>query len=78
MEKLQVMRDVVSVVAILFLYVTAILVMALADVGIGYLIVRWSGTIKKASELPQPEAPLPKLPDDHKVVVIGGGLKRWE
>jgi hypothetical protein len=78
MDKLQVVRDVVGTVAIVFCYITAVLVMALADVGMSLLLVKWSGRLKKLSHLPQPEAPLPKLPDDQKVVVIGGGLKRWE
>ena len=78
MEDLQVIGEFVRVVAVLFAYVTAVLVMALADVGITVLLLKWSSKIRKASELPQPEVPLPQLPDDHKVVVLGGAVKRWD
>jgi hypothetical protein len=72
------MRDLILNVAVLFAFVTAVLVMALADMGITLLLFKWSSKIKKASTLPQPKVPLPELPPDHKVVVLGGGVKRWE
>jgi hypothetical protein len=78
MNKLQVLRDVVTTAAIVFAYVTAVLVMALADAAITVLLFKLSGKIKKASELPQPQVLLPELPPDHKVVVIGGGIRKWE
>jgi hypothetical protein len=78
MRDLHAVREFVTVVAVLFAYLTAVLVMALADVGMTILLMNWSGKIRKASELPQPEVPLPQLPPDHTVVVIGGGIRKWE
>jgi hypothetical protein len=78
MDRLQVVRDVVGGVAIIFCYITAVLGMALVDAGMTLLLFKASGKIKKAVELDQPKAPLPELPPDHKVdVVIGGGLRKW-
>jgi hypothetical protein len=76
--KLEFARQAVGTAAVVFAYVTAVLVMALADVAMTVLLIKWSSKIRKASELPQPKVPLPELPPDHKVVVIGGGVKRWE
>jgi hypothetical protein len=78
MEDLQAIREALLHVAVIFAFVTAVLVMALADVGMTLILMKWSGKIRKASELPQPEVPLPQLPPDHQVVVIGGGVKRWD
>jgi hypothetical protein len=78
MDNLHVLREVVTTVAVLFAYVTAVLVMAIADVGMTVLLLKWSGRIRKASELPQPEVLLPELPPDHKVVVIGGAIRKWD
>ena len=78
MEDLQVIGEFVRAVAVIIAFVTGILVMALADVGMTVLLLKWSSKIRKASELPQPEVPLPQLPSDHQVVVIGGGIKKWE
>jgi hypothetical protein len=78
MDKIELVRDVVGGVAIVGVYVSAVLLLALLDVGMTLLLIRWSAKIRKASELPQPEVPLPKLPDDHKVVVLGGGIKKWD
>jgi hypothetical protein len=80
-SQLEVIRDALQAAAVVFCFITAVLVLAFVDVGLTLLLVRWSCTLRKLSHLPQPEAPeslLPKLPDDHKVVVIGGGIKRWE
>jgi hypothetical protein len=78
MEDLQVLGEFVRAVAAIIAFVTGILVMALADVGMTVLLLKWSSKIRKASELPQPEVALPQLPPDHKVVVIGGGVRKWE
>jgi hypothetical protein len=78
MDKVELVRDVAGGVAIVGVYITAVLALALLDVAMTWLLIRLSAKIKKASELPQPEVPLPQLPDDHKVVVLGGAVKRWE
>ena len=78
MEDLRIIGEFVRVVAILLAYITAVLVLAIADAAMTLLLFRWSSKIKKASELPQPEVPLPQLPPDHQVVVLGGGIKRWD
>jgi hypothetical protein len=76
MEDLQAIREALLHVAVIFAFVTAVLVMALADVGMTLILMRWSSKIRKSSELPQPS--LPELPSDHQVVVLGGGVKRWD
>jgi hypothetical protein len=80
MEKLEILRDALGAVAIVTAYIGAVLVLALFDVGLTLLLVRWAGKVKKLSRLSQPEAPesnLPELPPDHSAVMIGGGLKKW-
>ena len=78
MDKIAMVRDLVGGIAIVAAYVTAVLLLALIDVGMTLLLLRWSSKIKGFAQLPQPEVPLPKLPDDHKVVVVGGGIRKWD
>jgi hypothetical protein len=79
MEKLQMVRDALGAVAMVLGFVGAVLMLVLVDAGLTLLVIRWTHKVKKALEISQPEAPpLPKLPEDHTVTVIGGGLTRWE
>lgn len=78
MAMLQMIRDALGMVAIVLSFVGGVLVLALVDLGMTVLLVRWARTIRRARDLPQPQAPLPQLPDDHKVLVIGGGIKKWD
>jgi hypothetical protein len=78
MAKLEMLRQVISTAVIVFCYVTAVLLLALVDAGLTLLLIRWGTKVKELSQLPQPDAPLPTLPSDHKVVVLGGGIRKWE
>ena len=59
MEDLQVIGEFVRAVAVIIAFVTGILVMALADVGMTVLLLKWSSKIRKASKLPSPRCPCP-------------------
>jgi hypothetical protein len=76
MDKIEMARDVLGGVAMILGFIGAVLLLALFDVGLTLLLVRWSSKVKQLARLPQPEAPLPQLPDDHRVVVLGGALKK--
>jgi hypothetical protein len=78
MEQLEMVRDVLGGVAMVLGFIGAVLLLALFDVGLTLLLVRWSSKVKQLTNLAQPEAPLPQLPQDHKVVVLGGGIKKWD
>jgi hypothetical protein len=78
MKDLHIIREALLHVAVIFAFVTAVLLMALADVGMTVLLLKWSTKIRKARELDQPQVPLPELPPDHKVIVLGGGIKKWD
>jgi hypothetical protein len=78
MEQLTILRDVLSAVAIVLGFVGGVLLLALIDVGFTVLLIRWARSVRKAHELPQPEVPLPQLPPDHRVTVLGGGVRKWE
>ena len=75
MEDLQAIREALLHVAVIFAFVTAVLVMALADVGMTLILMRCP---------PRPEdkrnsrsRPC-ELPSDHQVVVLGGWAQRWD
>jgi hypothetical protein len=79
MEKLQMVRDALGAVAMVLGFVGAVLMLVLVDAGLTLLLIRWTHKVKKALELPQPQSPpMPALPDDHKVTIIGGGVRKWE
>jgi hypothetical protein len=67
-------QELLSAAAIMLGFVGAVLVLALADVGLTLLLLRWASKIK---DLARTEPNLPELPPDHKVVVIGGGIRKW-
>jgi hypothetical protein len=78
MEQLQTIREALGMVALVLGFVGAVLMLALVDVGFTVLLIRWAGKLKKLSEVPQPDVPpVPKLPADHRVTVIGGGIRKW-
>jgi hypothetical protein len=67
-------QELLGAAAIMLGFVGAVLVLALADVGLTLLLLRWAGKVK---DLAQPAPNLPELPPDHNVVVIGGGIRKW-
>jgi hypothetical protein len=78
MEKLQMIRDALGAVAIVLGFIGAVLLLALVDTGLTLLLIRWAGKVKRLAELPQPGVPLPELPPDHNLTVLGGGVRKWE
>jgi hypothetical protein len=78
MEQLETIRDALGAVVMVLGFVGAVLMLALVDVGFAVLLIRCGRKVKRLTELPQPGVPLPQLPPDHKVVVLGGGVrKKW-
>jgi hypothetical protein len=75
MHHLETLRELLGMVALVLGFLGGVLMLALVDVGLTVLLVKWAGTIRRARDLPQPDAPLPSLPDDHRVTVLGGGLR---
>jgi uncharacterized membrane protein YciS (DUF1049 family) len=79
MQRLDFLRDVLYAVVVIFGFATAVLTLALVDVGLTLLLVRWSHKVKRLTELPQPESLLPELPADQgTVTILGGGIRKWE
>jgi hypothetical protein len=78
MQTLEMIRDVLGAAAMMLGFVGAVLLLALVDTGLTLLLVRWAGKVRRLGRLPQPDVPLPELPPDHKVVVLGGGLRKWD
>jgi hypothetical protein len=82
MQRLDFLRDVLYAVLTLFGFATAVLTLALVDVGLTLLLVRWSHKVKHYGFLPQPKAPeslLPELPADQgTVTILGGGIRKWD
>jgi hypothetical protein len=78
MEQLEIIRDVLVAVAIALGYLGAVLVLALVDAGFTLLLMRAARIFRRESALPQPGVPLPQLPDDHRAVVVGGSIRKWE
>jgi hypothetical protein len=78
MDKLQVVREALGMVAIVLGFAGAVLMLALVDTGLTLLLVRWARKVKRLAELPQPGVPLPQLPPDHRVTVLGGAVRKWE
>jgi hypothetical protein len=78
MQTIAVLQEALKITAILLSFVTAVLLLALADLGMTLLLIRGSKVINKAAELPEPEiAESSQLPSDHRIV-IGGGIVKWE
>jgi hypothetical protein len=68
-------QEMLGAAAILLGYVAAVLLLALTDVGITLLLLRWTNRIK---ELAKPEPPSSTLPTDHSPIIVGGALRRFE
>lgn len=69
-------QELLGAAAILLGYVAAVLLLALTDIGLTLLVLRWASKIKDLART-EPSTMTPELPPDHNVVVIGGGIRKW-
>ena len=71
-------RELLGAAATMLGFVGAVLVLALADVGMTLLLLRWAGKLKDLAQ-PEPSTMAPELPEEAGIaVVIGGGIRRWQ
>jgi hypothetical protein len=75
MTNLEQIQEALGAAATLLGYVGAVLVLALADLGMTLLVLRWAGKVK---ELAEPEPPSLTTPADHSPIIVGGALRRFE